>query len=99
MIQLLEEFKDHGIYVIDSIPKVHCKVFEDNSNALETAREPMCRPRTTHLNVKLHHFRDNALRSEISIYEIDSKDQLADILTKPVNEKTRLRLREVIMGW
>jgi hypothetical protein len=99
IMQLLGEFKDHGIHVIDSTPKVHCKVFEDNSGALEMAREPKYRPRTKHLNVKLHHFRDYVLRSEISIYKIDTKDQPADILTKPVNEETLLRLRKIIMGW
>jgi hypothetical protein len=99
IMQLLGEFKDHGIHVIDSTPKVHCKVFEDNSGALEMARVPKYRPRTKHLNVKLHHFRGYVLRSEISIYKIDTKDQPADILTKPVNEETLLRLRKIIMGW
>jgi hypothetical protein len=38
------------------------------------------------------------LRSEILIYQIDMLDQPADILTKPVNEETLLRLRKVITG-
>lgn len=99
MMRLLQEFKEQGFQVIDSTPKVHCKVFEDNSGALEMAREHKYRPRTKHLNVKLHHFRDYVIRNEISVHKIDTKDQLADILTKPVNEDTLTRLRPKIMGW
>ena len=54
---LLEEIKakyDDGVY---TIPRIHCKVFEDNSAALEMARVPKMRLRTRHLNIALHHFR------------------------------------------
>jgi hypothetical protein len=99
MMQLLAEIKEHGIPVIDSTPRVHCKVFEDNSGALEMAREHKYRPRTKHLNVKLHHFRDYVMRKEISIHKIDTALQPADILTKPVNEETLQKHRMVAMGW
>lgn len=57
------------------------------------------RPRTKTLNIKYHHFRDYIDKGEISISRIESKDQPADILTKPVNEDTLDRHREFIMGW
>jgi hypothetical protein len=37
---------------------VHCKVFEDNEGAIEIAKVPKMRPRTKHLNIKYHHFRE-----------------------------------------
>ena len=42
----------------DLIPSVKCKVYEDNSGALETTREYKYRLKTKLLNVKLHKFRD-----------------------------------------
>jgi hypothetical protein len=40
-------------------PYVYCKVFEDNSGALELARLPKLRPRSKHINVCYHHFREH----------------------------------------
>jgi hypothetical protein len=58
-------------------------VFKDNSGALEMANVHKWRPRTKHLNVKLHHFRDYVTKKEISINPIDTSMQLADYLTSP----------------
>lgn len=78
---------------------MHCKVFEDNSGALEIAKIHKYRPRTKHLSVKLHHFHDYVTRGEIMINPIDMKDQLADYLTKPVNANILRKLRKEVMGW
>jgi hypothetical protein len=58
LMQLLQEFKSKGFPTVSTVPKVHCKAFEDNSGALELARLPKLRPRTKHINVVYHHFRD-----------------------------------------
>ena len=39
-------------------PITYSTVFEDNNGAIELANEPKYRPRTKHINVKYHHFRD-----------------------------------------
>jgi hypothetical protein len=99
MMRLITELKRHGFDVPNVGPKVHCKVFEDNSGALEIARLPKVRPRTKHLNVRLHHFRDYVERGEITIHPISTDDQLADMLTKPVPRSILDRHRILIMGW
>lgn len=99
MMELLKEMKAIGFPVDGVNPKIHCKVFEDNSGALEMARIHKYRPRTKHLNVKLHHFRDYVVRKEISILPIDTDDQQADYLTKPVNEDILTRHRKTVQGW
>ena len=98
-MEVMKEMKSMGIAVLDAKPKVHCKVFEDNSGALEMARVHKYRPRTKHLNVKYHHFRDYVERDEISIHKIDTSDQLADYLTKPVSKEILDKLRPQVMGW
>jgi hypothetical protein len=99
MMELLKEMKKLRFPIRSTTPQVHCKVFEDNSGALEIATTHKFRPRTKHLNVKLHHFRDYVTRKEISIHPISTTEQLADYLTKPVNLRTLLKLRPKVMGW
>ena len=97
--ELMNEMKKHAFPVSTTPPKVRCRVFEDNSGALEMATTHKYRPRTKHLNVKLHHFRDYVTRGEITIHPVDSAMQQADYLTKPVNHKILSRLRPLVMGW
>ena len=37
-MQILEEIKSNGFPIDTTVPKVTCKVFEDNSGALEMAK-------------------------------------------------------------
>ena len=99
VIEIIKEMKQFGFPIQPETPKIYCKVFEDNSGALEMASTHKYRPRTKHLNVKLHHFRDYITRGEISIHPIDTAMQQADYLTKPVNYDTLSRLRKLVMGW
>ena len=75
-----------------------CKVFEDNSGALEIAVNHKYRPRTKHLNVKLHHFRDCVTRKEITIEKINTLNQLAHYLNKPVTIEILSPLQKVRNG-
>jgi hypothetical protein len=56
-------------------------------------------PRTKHINVKYHHFRDYVENNLISINKIDTASQPADILTKPVNQQILEKHRSMVMGW
>ena len=95
---LLQEAKELGIPVLTDKPKIHCKVFEDNEGAIEIAKVPKMRPRTKHLNIKYHHFREEVKKGTITIYHVGTKDQIADIFTKPLNEEQFQKLRYKIMG-
>jgi hypothetical protein len=99
IIWLLEEAKQQGIHVINEPPKIHCKVFEDNAGAIEIANVPKMRPRTKHLNIKYHHFREEVKKGTVSIWHTRTEEQMADILTKPLPEGSFLKHRGKIMGW
>jgi hypothetical protein len=99
IMELLKKLKKKKFPVWLTIPNVHCKVFEDNSGALEMATVHKSRPRTKHLNVMLHYFRDYVTQKEISIYPIGTSMQLADYLTKAVNWVTLPRHRPLVMGY
>ena len=98
-MQILQEMKDFGFLIELATLKVHCKVFEDNSGALEMAKVHKHRARTKHVNVKLHHFRGYVTRGLIMIHPVDTLDHCADYLTKPVNIDILAKLRKKIMGW
>jgi hypothetical protein len=59
---------------------------------------PKMRPRTKHLNIKYHHFREEVRKGVISIYHTTTEDQRADIFTKPLPEASFIKFREMIMG-
>lgn len=99
IIRLLQEMQHRGIKVASGGTKVHCKAFEDNSGALEMARIHKWRPRTKHLATKLHHFRSYVNDGTISIHKIDTADQPADILTKPLSVESFTKHRKTILGW
>ena len=99
IMELIKELKGYGHPMLDHRPQVHCRVFEDNSGALEIAKTHKWRPRTKHLAVKLHHFRSYVTAGEISIHKIDTRNQPADFLTKPLNEDDLARHRQAVMGW
>jgi hypothetical protein len=99
VMNLLKEIKEKGVPIPSYEAKVHCKLYEDNSGALEILRKAKYRPRTKHLLVKLHHFRDYVNSGEISIHSIGTAEQQADYLTKPVNETILVKLRRLVQGW
>ena len=98
-MELLNEMKKYKFPISQKTPRVKCRVFEDNSGVIGMTNTHKYRPRTEHLNVKLHHFRDYIMRKEIQVLPIQSKHQRADYLTKPVNIDTLKRLRYKVMGW
>ena len=82
-----------------TIPTIGCTVFEDNEGAKAMVTVPKMRPRTKHINGRMHHFRGAVASGRLKIESIDTSDQLADIGTKPLAKDLFTRLRGRIMGW
>jgi hypothetical protein len=75
-------------------------VFEDNNGCLTLATVPKMTPRTKHIGVKYFWFRSKVgPGSGITIQKIDTKDQLADALTKGLTADQFATLRTQLMGW
>jgi hypothetical protein len=98
IIFLVNEIKTRGFTVISTIPNVFCKVFKDNSGALELARLPKLRPQTKHINTCYHHFREHVCLGLIKIYPVGTKDQIADILTKALPQNDLQRHQKAMCG-
>ena len=98
LIQLLEDLKV-TCEVISTPPEVNCHVFEDNQSYIavaESKKPPAC---TKHIAIKYHHFCSLVDKGIIKIQYINTKKQLADILTKPIDEGQFFKLRYMLMGW
>ncbi len=74
-------------------------MFEDNQGAVEMANVPKMRPRTKHLNIKYHFFRQFVEDGSLQVEHIPGEDQMADVLTKPLEEASFQKHRRAIAGW
>jgi hypothetical protein len=99
LMNLINEFKQHGFEVINKEPRVYSKAFEDNSGALKLAHLPKMRPRTKHINVRLHHFREHLRLGLIKVFLISTDQQLADIFMKPLVQNAFLNLRKALLHY
>ncbi|CAK9811716.1 Retrovirus-related Pol polyprotein from transposon TNT 1-94 [Anthophora quadrimaculata] len=87
-IWLRQMLKELGISC-DSIP-----IFVDNQSAIKIANNSEYHKRSKHIDVRFHFIRDVLNRKEIEINYVQSKQQLADIFTKPLAKQKFCFLRE-----
>jgi hypothetical protein len=89
-VQLLwmrQTLRDYG-YKLTKVPLL-C----DNESAIHMADNPVEHSRTKHIAIRYHFSRDHQQRGDIEIAYVSTKEQLADIFTKPLDEKTFTKLR------
>jgi hypothetical protein len=65
----------------------------NNESAMKLTNNPVQYARTKHIDVRHHFVRDHQQKRDISIEIVDTDDQLADIFTKPLDEKRFCKLR------
>ena len=100
MMSLVNEGKSFGVPIFsNNKTEVLCRAFEDNTGALELSKVPKMRPRTKHINIKYHHFREAVKNNVITVKHVSTEQQKADIYTKPLCAALFLKHRFGIMGW
>jgi hypothetical protein len=57
------------------------------------ANNPVEHSRTKHIDIRYHFLSDHQQSGDIKIAYVNTKNQLADIFTKPLDEKTFSKLR------
>jgi hypothetical protein len=101
LIPLRTIFKE--LSTICNIPSLqvntHSTVFEDNKGCIDLIVAPTMRPRSRHIAIKYHHFREYVRRGHIKIQWISTAQQLADIFTKLLVTSKFRSLRKTILGW
>jgi hypothetical protein len=65
----------------------HIPLLCDNESAINIAYNPYEHCRTKHIDIRHHFLRDHVIKWDIVISHIETNNQLADIFTKPLDEK------------
>ena len=76
MMQTLQDFK---IKCSPPIP-IMC----DNTSAISISKNPIMHSKTKHIPIKYHFLREQALEHKVKLEYVPSKEQVADIFTKPL---------------
>jgi hypothetical protein len=74
-------------------PKAPNTLLCDNESVIRMADNPVEHSRTKHIDIRHHFFRDHQQKGDIEVFYVSTKNQLADIFTKPLDESTFCRLR------
>jgi hypothetical protein len=64
----------------------------DNESAIRMADNPVEHSRTKHIDIRHHFLRDHQQKGDIEVFYVSTENLLADIFTKPLDEKTFCRL-------
>jgi hypothetical protein len=73
---------------IKSLETTSTPLLIDNNAALKLTRNPELHDRTKHIELKYHFLREMTLSGRINTQRVSSKDNLADLLTKPLPRDT-----------
>jgi hypothetical protein len=65
----------------------------DNESAIKIAHNPVQHSKTKHIAIRHHFNREHVIRGDNDLCFVGTRDQLADIFTKPLNETTFRILR------
>ena len=87
LLWMKQTLKDYGVNV-KNVP-LYC----DNESAIKIAHNPVQHSKTKHIQIRHHFLRDHVLKGDISIEHVKTEEQLADIFTKPLDEKRFSKLR------
>ena len=82
-----QTLKEYDI-ICDKVPLL-C----DNESAIKIAYSPVQHSRTKHIEIRNHFIKDHVARGDIELHYVQTKDQLDDIFTKPLDEARFCYLR------
>jgi len=79
--------KDYGLY-FDHI-LINC----DNTSGINLSKNPIQHSRTKYIEIQHHFLRDHVQKGDIELIYVHTDKQLADIFTKPLDEKRFCSIR------
>jgi hypothetical protein len=89
LLWMKQTLRDFG-YNLSKVPLL-C----DNESAIRMADNPVEHSHTKDIDIWHHFLRDHQQKGDIEVYRINTENQLADIFTKPLDEKRFCMLRSV----
>eukprot|EP00253_Pinus_taeda_P011742 PITA_11742 len=86
MMQTLQDFQ------ITCTPPI--SILCHNTSAISISKNPFMHSKTKHIPIKYHFLREQVLEQKVELEYVPSKEQVADILTKPLPRETFEYLRQ-----
>eukprot|EP00253_Pinus_taeda_P014301 PITA_14301 len=86
MMQTLQDFQ------ITCTPPI--SIFCDNTSAIIVSNNPIMHSKTKHIPIKYHFLQEQVLEQKVKLEYVPSKEQVVDILTKPLPRETFEYLRQ-----
>ena len=68
-------------------------IYCDNTSAIHLSKNPVYHSKAKHIEVRHHFIREHVLQGDIVLKYVDTKNQFADIFTKPLSNERFLSLR------
>ena len=68
----------------------------DNQSAIQLIKNPVFHKRTKHINVRFNYIREKYEEKNFQLEHVDTHEQLADVLTKPLTRTIFEKHRDVI---
>ncbi|KAK8945192.1 hypothetical protein KSP39_PZI008471 [Platanthera zijinensis] len=68
----------------------------DNKSALKLVNNPVCHAITKHIEIEHHFIREKVLEGSLMVKHVQSADNVADILTKPLAKGPFTQLRSLL---
>lgn len=68
-------------------------IYCDNTSAINISKNTVSHARTKHIELKYHFLRERVQEKQVRMEYVTSKEQLADIFTKPLTKSTFEYLR------
>ena len=90
LLWMRQTMKDYGLN-FDHVPLL-C----DNESAIKIAHNPVLHSKTKHIEIRHHFIREHVEKGDIDLSYVRTKDQLADIFTKALDETRFRELRNEI---
>ena len=82
-------FQDLQVKFDEPIP-----IFCDNTSAISISKNPVMHSKTKHIPIKYHFFREQVIQKNIKLEYVGTKEQIADIFTKPLPHEAFEYLRQ-----
>jgi len=82
-----QQLSDYGL-MLDYIP-ICC----DNTSAINLSKKPIMHSRTKHIEIRHHFLRDHVQKGDCVLEFVETKNQLADIFTKPLPKESFFTIR------
>jgi hypothetical protein len=75
------------------------KIFCDSNSAIYWAEDPVQHQRNKHVELKYYFVRDAVDKELVKLYRINTKNNVADLFTKPATRSMISELLEALMGY